>query len=1031
MLIMFHYLSQHLDTFIGWLVTLFASLMAACIALIPRNQRHHVRKAEKDARERQRQGEQLLRKYAQEVLPASDLSKIQILRMAHPYKLEDLYVPLFVQTESGSQSILDARIRKAEEMHDPDLYLQAELDLLEHYINERIDPVEAIRTYKQIVIVGEPGSGKTTLLRYLALQSAGKQLRDLPTLPFYIELSRFDRHKQHDLLDLLVTRLGDFVVFNDTMLIKDLLCEKMRNGQVILLLDGLDETRLGVDRDEARQAYSFLVSEIKRLASLYMSVPIVVTVRKAHYQQSSKLGGFHEVEIAGFRPEDSQTFVRKWFQTSLATHSVEKIRDLQSRLEESPRVRTLISNPLLLTLAIIVYERYLELPESRAEFYRLCVKECIEVLQIEWDARRDIRRPSLLSLHAQLHLLQEVAWHFHTRSIHLFALEELLLVIEEFLPSVAVPSDQAKMVLEQIASENGLLREQALGIYGFSHLTFQEYFAAQYLNTHRNEAELLKNLNNPWWEQVVLFYANMRDESWLLSILLGHEPTLFVPDTLFYTHLLLAGRCLAEKQSLIRNVSLREEIVGKLFDLLLTTPYMFLRERAATTLAMIGSRSVNSSLLKLLASSDPQLRGIRECISDALGTTGERQLASELVELLLQEPERSMRIVITRTLGRLGNPVAVPTLLHILRQQQEDVYVQQRIALTLAGFSEYNIVDALLHLLETPETDPMVQRGIIIALGILGDRPVAHKLLAILRDDTRDSLIRAAAAKALGKLGMAEFMPEMGLVLENQQDTIYVRQHIATAIGVLCPTERVVPYLLHTLERSTLNIEVKCSIAEALALTGVRQIAPDLLRVLHQKHLSLVVRARIVLALGYLANDSMPVLDVLQKLLQIRQPEPIMRPAVLAALGMLGTRTVKAELLQVLRKAELEQDMLLHILHALSCLSYHHAIDKQDIARQLVLLLPVEQIDRYIKENIASLLKSLSEPTELSFLFDILEDRRIDRAIRQHIAEFAGQIVDDNASVTRLRELLESTDITEDVFRAYWAADRRVRGKNF
>lgn len=1025
---MFQYIAKHLDTVIGWVVTLLASWVAAMIPLLHHSRKYKIRKAEKEAMGQKLQREQLLLEYARKALPTSGIAEIQILRMAHPHRLEDLYVPLRVQAEATAQSLLNARMRKAEETHDPDLYLQAELDLLEYDARATLDPVEAIRTYKQIVIVGDPGSGKTTLLRHLALQSAKQQLKDLPSLPFYVELSRFDARKQQDLLDLFVTRLGDFITVPDAVAMKELITEKMRAGQVILLLDGLDETRLGVDPEEARQAYAFLLNEIKRLANLYKSMPVLVAVRKAHYQHSSKLEGFHEVEVAGFRPEDSQTFVEHWYQDSRTTNRAEKIHDLQSRLRESLRVRTLVSNPLLLTMAAIVYERYLELPESRAEFYRLCIRECIEVLQTEWDARRDIKRPNLLSSRSQLLLLQEIAWHFHTCGIYPFPLEELLQVIENFLPHVDVTDmtpDRAQLVLEQIASANGLLCEQAPGMYGFSHLTFQEYFAAQYLNVHRNEADLLKHLHSPWWEQVVLFYANMHDGSWLLGILLGHEPEHFKPDTVFYTHLLLAGRCLAERQQLVRRSALREEVVDKLFNLLLTTPYALLRERAATTLAMIGGPSINNNLLNLLEKQD---RVVRECVCDALGVSGERQLAAELTELLLRESERSMRIVIIRALGRLGNIAVVPALLSILEDPQEDAYVQQRIALTLAEFRERKIVDTFLRLLAIPTTNPMVQRGMIIALGVLGDRPVARMLLEILYEDTRDSLVRTAAAKALGRLGQAEFASDLSVLLENHRDTVYVRQHVAAALGVLRPAEQATACLLPALEKPFLDVEVKCSIAEALRTSGNRELAHRLLRLLLQKHLGLRVRASIILTLGYLGNDSASVLDALQRL--SRTPEIELRAAVLAARGMLGVRTVRDKLVQELKASVLTQDMLLHMLHALDCLSCHHAIDKSSIARELAHLLSSQQIDRYVKEHIVALLRHVGEPTVSGLLFDLLEDQAVDRALRQHIAEFIGETAENGADAARLNELLKSTDIIDDVFHAYWTVDRRLRGKN-
>jgi predicted NACHT family NTPase len=57
-------------------------------------------------------------------------------------------------------------------------------------------------------------------------------------------------------------------------------------------------------------------------------------------------------------------------------------------LSTNARLQTLATNPLLLSLIAIVYERDLELPERRAALYR----RCVEVLLREWDAHRKIAR---------------------------------------------------------------------------------------------------------------------------------------------------------------------------------------------------------------------------------------------------------------------------------------------------------------------------------------------------------------------------------------------------------------------------------------------------------------------------------------------------------------------------------------------------------------------------------------------------------------------------------------------------------------
>jgi predicted NACHT family NTPase len=50
--------------------------------------------------------------------------------------------------------------------------------------------------------------------------------------------------------------------------------------------------------------------------------------------------------------------------------------------------------------------------------------------------------------------------------------------IAEYL---GISTENSEAVLDALEAQHGLLIERAKGIYSFSHLTFQEYFAAQFL----------------------------------------------------------------------------------------------------------------------------------------------------------------------------------------------------------------------------------------------------------------------------------------------------------------------------------------------------------------------------------------------------------------------------------------------------------------------------------------------------------------------------------------------------------------------
>src|SRR5205807_2189996 len=79
---------------------------------------------------------------------------------------------------------------------------------------------------------------------------------------------------------------------------------------------------------------------------------------------------------------------------------------------------------------------------------------------------------------------------------------------------------------------SGLLRQVGLNQYGFSHLTFQEYYVArQLLSLERPEKELRKFIKDSRWQEVITLTAGLLDD--LGSIPLTHFLDAFVVEPEF------------------------------------------------------------------------------------------------------------------------------------------------------------------------------------------------------------------------------------------------------------------------------------------------------------------------------------------------------------------------------------------------------------------------------------------------------------------------------------------------------------------
>jgi hypothetical protein len=612
------------------------------------------------------------------------ISQLQILDMSRPLKITNIYVRVRLHQEARSGYELDSTIRKAEKMHNPNILLEAGFKYLERRSSSAIDPDEAIRTYKRCVFVGDPGAGKTTLLKYLTLKSAYNQLSGLPDLPIRIELNAFVTSGYQDLLDFAAADWDERYGFpkGDARAAME---ERLKEGKALLLFDALDETVVGDTPDAAEASYQRVNDAIMQIATRYAS-PIVVTARKAGYQQHQPLAGFTELEVLDFRREDIREFVTKWFDCYPDPLKRANGADLNAKLERNSRLQALAANPLLLSLIILVYEAQLDLPERRAELY----KRCVETLLTEWDAKRNIRRRREFKPEHKRQLLTEIAWHFHLQGQRYFAEQEVLMLVADFLPKVRLAPELNSQILTEIANEHGLLKEQARGWRGFLHLTLQEYFVAQYVTDHQLLEQLLAHYDDPWWEEVILLYAGSTpDASHLVRKLLGEDGT--IREDLFQTGLVMAGRCLAARPTLQQPV-IWENVTSKLFKTLTSTSYLFIVEQIADVLAALGDEEVNQYLLSLLP--NEQIKSyVRWSIADALGKLGERGVAADLVKLLADKRiENDIRRSIADALGKLGERRVAADLVKLLADEQIESYVRGSIADALGQLGERRVV---------------------------------------------------------------------------------------------------------------------------------------------------------------------------------------------------------------------------------------------------------------------------------------------------------------------------------------------------
>ena len=291
----------------------------------------------------------------------------------------------------------------------------------------------------------------------------------------------------------------------------------LREGRVLLLLDGLDEV--------LHQDNNAVLKEIRRFSEKYPKNSFIVTCRTAG--KTFNLRRFTDVEIASFTRSQIVAFAQKWFavftrknvedELDMAVQFIEKLD-----LPENLPFRRLAVTPLFLHLACWVFHRQEKFPSKKAEFY----KHCLDLVLGKWDEIRGIERDEVYQgflLPQKLKLISQIAAATFEEGNYFFEQQTAEHYIGDFiskLPNAPTEPEElqldSEVVLKAIELQHGLLAERVRGIFSFSSLTFQEYFTARKIvashnlqSLERALEDLVSHITEPRWREIFLLTAAM------------------------------------------------------------------------------------------------------------------------------------------------------------------------------------------------------------------------------------------------------------------------------------------------------------------------------------------------------------------------------------------------------------------------------------------------------------------------------------------------------------------------------------------
>lgn len=419
------------------------------------------------------------------------------------------------------------------------------------------------QTEQDFAIIGPPGSGKTTLLSHIALtltqswfqrrkESVPNKLPILLTLLEHAEAIATEGLEPFAMEDAVRADLRKWKKEVPEGWVRRFLDK----GKYLILLDGLDEVADKVQRQK-------VVAWVERQIKAYPMCQFIVTSRP-HGYQSNPIAGVTTLEIRPYDNRQQAQFIRNWYLANeVMSHggkedagvqmaAKEGADDLLRRLGDSPNLSELAVNPLLLTMIATVHRFRSALPKRRVELY----DEIFSVFLGTWRGARGIEQE--LTPDQRKQVLQPLAWAMMEQQMRQISTDEAIKIIREPLRRV-----DRKMTpdyfLEIVRYQSGLLVEKENRFLAFAHLTFQEYLAAMYIQSHENLFKLLLDqVQNTWLHEMLLLYAAKRDATPIIEACINANPTMS-PDAL-----VLAIECEKEAIQVAPEIRKRlEEVMAR------------------------------------------------------------------------------------------------------------------------------------------------------------------------------------------------------------------------------------------------------------------------------------------------------------------------------------------------------------------------------------------------------------------------------------------------------------------------------------
>lgn len=233
-----------------------------------------------------------------------------------------------------------------------------------------------------------------------------------------------------------------------------------------IFIDGIDEAH-----SDIRNSF---FTELNILSQSLFNSKIIATCR--YLSETSSFKSFNHCEIKSLTPNQKIEIVKKW---------IENPSDFFQRLALK-KYKDLTDRPLFLHFLVILYKNNnSQLPEQSLDIYRDIVQLVIKL----WDDDKNLSifrytKYKSFNSNKKEDFLSELAYEltYNQNVIKSFSRAQLRVAYRKIYKRfTGLKYDDAKEVINDIESHNGLVIELYNNKFEFSHLSLQEYLAASYI----------------------------------------------------------------------------------------------------------------------------------------------------------------------------------------------------------------------------------------------------------------------------------------------------------------------------------------------------------------------------------------------------------------------------------------------------------------------------------------------------------------------------------------------------------------------